>query len=154
MTQALGASGTVQTIGYSVNPVYATQGGNSVLTGYMVTNSIQATLNDLTLTGTIIDTAVQAGASRVDSLSFSLKDDTSARSQALAAATTKAKALATAMATAAGLQPGRFITIQEAGATVLTPTTLGSAPTSSTTPIQSGQLTITGSVTISMQLTQ
>lgn len=153
VTQALGSSGTVQTVSYSVNPVYTTQAGNSVLTGYMVTNSIQVTLNDLTLAGTIIDTAVQAGASRVDSLNFQLKDDTSARTQALAAATTKAKALASAMAAAAGLQVGRFITIQQSGTSVVSPTTVGvAAPTS--TPIQSGNLTITASVTISMQLNQ
>jgi uncharacterized protein YggE len=152
-TQALGGSGTVQTVNYSVNPVYTTQGGNTVLTGYMVTNSIQVTLNDLTMTGKIIDTAVQAGASRIDSLQFTLKDDSSARSQALGVATTKAKTLAAAMAASVGLQTGPFITIQESGTVVATPTTLGTAaPT--TTPIQPGQLTVTGNVTISMQLTQ
>jgi len=149
VTQALNGAGTVQTINYSVNPTYNNQGS---LTGYSVTNSIQVTLNDLTITGMIIDTAVQAGASRIDSLQFTLKDDSSARSQALAAATTKAKTLAAAMAAAAGLRIGPFITIQESGAVVATPTTLGVA--APTTPIQPGQLTVTGSVTISMQLSQ
>ncbi len=153
LTQALGSSGTVQTVSYSVNPVYTTQGGNSVLTGYTVTNNIQVTLNDLTITGKIIDTAVQAGASRIDSLQFTLKDDSAARAQALGAATNKAKALATAMATSVGLTASSFVTIQEFGASVLAPTTLGTAaPTA--TPVQPGQLTVTGNVTISMQLTQ
>lgn len=145
--QALGASGTVKTVSYSVNPNYNNQG---TLTGYTVTNSIQATLNDLTITGKIIDTAVQAGATRIDSLQFTLKDDSTARAQALAAATVKAKALATAMATAAGLTPSTFVTIQQAGAAVFNPVTAG-APTA-TTPIQTGTLTITGTVTVEMLL--
>jgi hypothetical protein len=149
VTQALGTSGTVQTVNYSVNPTYNNQGN---LTGYSVTNTIQVTLNDLTITGKIIDTAVQAGASRIDSLQFTLKDDSGPRAQALAAATNKAKTLANAMAAAAGLQATSFITIQEAGATVVSPTLGTAAPT--TTPIQSGQLTVTGTVTISMQLSQ
>jgi uncharacterized protein YggE len=150
VTQALGTSGTVQTVNYSVNPTYNNQG---TLTGYSVTNSIQITLNDLTMTGKIIDTAVQAGASRIDSLQFTLKDDSGPRAQALAAATNKAKALAGAMASAVGLQATSFITIQQSGASVATPTTVGTA-TPTTTPIQAGSLTVTGTVTISMQLSQ
>ena len=154
VTQALGGSGTVQTVNYSVSPVYSypKDGSAAVLTGYTVTNSIQVTLNNLTIAGKIIDTAVQAGASRIDSLQFSLKDDSSARAQALSAATLKAKAKAAAMASSVGLKTGSFITIQESGAMVQAVTLTG-APTA-TTPIQSGNLTVTGNVTISMDLTQ
>ena len=154
VTQALGGSGTVQTVNYSVSPVYSypKDGSAAVLTGYTVTNSIQVTLNNLTIAGKIIDTSVQAGASRIDSLQFSLKDDSSARAQALSAATLKAKAKAAAMASSVGLKTGSFITIQESGAMVQAVTLTG-APTT-TTPIQSGNLTVTGNVTISMDLTQ
>ena len=151
VTQAVGGSGRVQTVNYSVSPVYSSQGGTTVLTGYSVTNSIQVTLSDLTITGKIIDTAVQAGASRIDSLQFSLKDDSTARAQALSAATVKAKAKATAMATSVGLKAGAFITIQESGAVVQAVTLAGTAP-GATTPIQAGNLTVTGNVTISMDL--
>jgi len=153
VTQALGGSGTVQTVNYSVSPTYTyPQNGTPILTGYTVTNSIQVTLNDLTITGKIIDTAVQAGASRIDSLSFSLKDDSSARAQALSAATVKAKAKAVAMAASVGLTAGSFITIQESGAVVQTPTLTGTAPVATTTPVQVGTLTVTANVTISMTL--
>lgn len=153
LTQALGSSGTVQTVNYSVTPTYNyPQNGNPILTGYSVTNSIQVTLNDLTITGKIIDTAVQAAASRIDSLQFSLKDDSSARAQALSAATVKAKAKATAMAASVGLTAGSFITIQESGAVVQTPVLAGTAAGTASTPVQPGQLTVTANVTISMQL--
>jgi uncharacterized protein YggE len=155
ITQALGTSGTVKTVAYSVTPNYTyAKDGTATLTGYTVTNSIQATLNDLSITGKIIDTAVQAGASRIDSLVFSLKDDTDARSQALKAATVKAKAKADAMAASVGLTTGPFVAIQESGAVVLPITTLGAAPTATATPVQPGNLSVTGTVTIAVELTQ
>jgi uncharacterized protein len=148
LAQALGTSGTVKTVGYSVNPDYS-QGGNPVITGYTVTNTIQVILSDLSITGRIIDTATQAGAGRIDGLVFSLKDDTDARSQALRAAAQKAKAKADAMAASLGLKTGSVIAIQEAGA-VIQPVTAG--PTTAATPIQPGQLNVTGNVTIAVEL--
>jgi uncharacterized protein YggE len=155
IAQALGTTGTVKTVGYSVNPNYKySNDGTATLTGYTVTNSIQVTLNDLTITGKIIDTATQAGASRIDSLQFTLKDDTDARSQALKAATVKAKSKADAMAASVGLKTGAFLAIQEAGA-VVTPATLTNAPgATASTPIQPGNLNVTGNVTIAVELTQ
>lgn len=156
LTQALGSSGTVKTVNYSVNPNYTyANNGTSTLTGYTVTNSIQVTLNDLSITGKIIDTAVQAGASRIDSLSFNLKDDTDARSQALKAATLKAKAKADAMAASVNLTTGAFLVIQESGAVVQPIISVGiSAPGATATPVQPGNLSITGTVTISVELSQ
>ena len=148
LTQLLGSSGTVQTVSYSVNPNY---NNSQVLTGYTVTNTIQVVLNDLTIAGKVIDTATQAGASRINSLQFTLKDDSSARSQALSAATLKAKAKADAMATSVGLHTGAFLVIQESGAVVQSILTAGS-PTATTTPIQPGNLNVTGNVTISVEL--
>lgn len=154
LTQALGSSGTVKTTGYSVNPNYNyPPNGNPVLTGYTVTNSIQVTVSDLSIVGKVIDTATQAGATRIDSLTFGLKDDTAARTQALKAATLQAKAKADAMASSVGLTTGSFLVIQESGA-VVQPLTGIAAPGASTTPITPGNLTVTGNVTISVQLTQ
>ncbi len=154
LAQALGTSGTVKTVNYSVTPNYTYHNdGTSVLNGYTVTNSIQVTLNDLTITGKVIDTATQAGASRIDGLSFSLKDDTDARSQALKAATLKAKAKADAMAASVGLKTGSFLVIQEYGA-VVQPLTTIAAPGATATPVQPGQLNVTGNVTIAVELLQ
>ncbi|MDQ6678833.1 MAG: SIMPL domain-containing protein [Acidobacteriota bacterium] len=152
LTQTLGGSGTVQTVGYSVSPNYNyPQGSPAVLTGYTVTNSLEAILNDLTITGKIIDAATQAGATRIDSLQFTLKDDSAARAQALRAATQKAKSKADAMAASLGLKLGTVIVIQESGA-VVTPLTTAMGASTAATPIQLGQLNITGNVTIEMEL--
>jgi len=153
LAQALGNSGTVKTVNYSVNPIYTYgKDGTSTLTGYTVTNTIQVTLNDLTITGKVIDTATQAGASRIDSLQFTLKDDTDARSQSLRAATVRAKAKADAMAASVGQKTGTFLVIQEAGAVVQPILRDGAPSAGASTPIQSGQLTVTGTVTIAMEL--
>ena len=155
LAQALGSAGTVKTVSYSVNPVYTyAKDGTATLTGYTVTNSIQVTLNDLSITGKVIDTATQAGASRIDSLQFSLKDDTDARSQALRAATLKAKAKADAMAASVGLKTGSFLVIQESGAVVQPLTGIAAPGATATTPVQPGQLNVTGNVTISVELLQ
>lgn len=150
LTSAVGSSGTVQTVGYSVSPNYTNQG---VLTGYTVTNSIQVTLNDLSMTGSIIDTATQSGATRIDGLTFTIKDNTAAMAMALRQATVQAKAKADAMAASAGLKTGNYLVIQESGA-VVQPLTGVAAPTATTTPIQPGQLTVTGNVTIEVQLVE
>jgi hypothetical protein len=152
--QALGSSGSVKTVNYSVTPNYNYPNNAApVLTGYTVTNTIQVTLNDLSITGKIIDTATQAGATRIDSLQFTLKDDTDARSQALRAATLKAKAKADAMAASVNAKTGAFLVIQESGA-VVQPLTTGVTAGPTTTPVQPGQLSVTGNVTIAMELIQ
>ena len=154
VTQAVGSSGAVKTVAYAVSPNYTyPQNAPAVLSGFTVTNTIQVTLTDLTITGKIIDTATQAGASRIDSLQFTLKDDTDARSQALRAATVKAKAKADAMAASVGLKTGNFFAIQEAGA-VVQPMRLGATAGTAATPVQAGTLDVTGNVTISVELSQ
>lgn len=153
VTKALGASGTVKTTYYSVNPSYTyPPGASPVLSGYTVTNTMAVTLTDLTITGKIVDTATQAGATRIDSLQFTLKDDTSARSQALRAATIKAKAKADAIAASLGLKTGAIIVVQESGAYVQP---LGSGlATPTATTIQPGTVDVTGNVTIEVELVQ
>ena len=61
----MGASDTLKTISYSLNPNY---NNAAMLTGYTAVNSIQVTTGDLASTGRLIDTATQAGVSRVQSL--------------------------------------------------------------------------------------
>lgn len=154
VTQVLGSAGTVKTVNYSVNPNYTyPSGGSPVLNGYTVTNTIQATLSDLTITGKVIDAATQAGASRIDSLQFGLKDDSAARSQAIRAATLKAKAKADAMAASLGMKTGPVMVIQEGGA-VVQPLTTNMAVSVASTPIQPGQLDVQANVTIEVELVQ
>lgn len=69
----------ISTAGYNISPIYNqtkpdpyTGVINQVLAGYKVSNMLLVKTTKSSLAGDIIDAAVQAGANRVDSVSFSL----------------------------------------------------------------------------------
>ncbi|MHB8602981.1 MAG: SIMPL domain-containing protein [Nitrosotalea sp.] len=72
----------ISTAGFSIYPVYndsipdPTSGiHKSVLAGYRASNTLYVKTTKLSLAGNIIDSAVGAGANRVDNISFSLSPD-------------------------------------------------------------------------------
>jgi uncharacterized protein len=84
----------LQTTGISLNPIYTypPNGGQPKITGYTATNNVSFRVNN-DRAGTILDEAVKAGASRIDSVSFvaSEKAIANAQIQALKAATQDAQ---------------------------------------------------------------
>jgi uncharacterized protein len=102
---ALGTNGEVKTAGYSITPDYVyTPNSSPKLTGYKAANSIEATVEDVSIVGKVIDAATNAGANNINGIVFTLKDDSEVRAQALAAAATKARANAEAIAKALDLR--------------------------------------------------
>jgi uncharacterized protein YggE len=151
----LGTAGTIQTIGYSVSPRYSTtQGQPSVIIGYTATNTVEVTTTDLTIIGRLIDTANQAGANSVGNLSFGLQNPEPVMEQALGQAAKQAQAHANAIATGLGAKTGVVISALE-GATA-TPILVGGIASTAAvpTPIQTGTVSVSASVTISVQLIQ
>ena len=72
----------ISTAGFSIYPVYndsipdpKTGVHQSVLSGYRASNTLYVKTTKLSSAGTIVDTAVGAGANRVDNVSFSLSPD-------------------------------------------------------------------------------
>ena len=72
----------ISTAGFSIYPIYndsvpdpKTGIHKSVLTGYRASNTLYVKTIKLSMAGNIIDTAVGAGANRVDSVSFSLSPE-------------------------------------------------------------------------------
>lgn len=72
----------ISTAGFSIYPVYndsipdpKTGIHQSVLSGYRASNTLYVKTTKLSSAGTIVDTAVAAGANRVDNISFSLSPD-------------------------------------------------------------------------------
>ncbi len=72
----------ISTAGFSIYPVYndsvpdpTTGIHKSVLTGYRASNTLYVKTTKLSLAGSIVDSAVGAGANRVDNISFSLSPD-------------------------------------------------------------------------------
>jgi uncharacterized protein YggE len=150
--QVIGAAGTIQTVGYSVMPRYST-GSQPAIVGYQASNTLQVITTDLSLPGKIIDAANAAGANNIGSLSFGLQDPEPVMEQALSQASTKALAHTGAIAKGLKVNTGPVVSAQE-GSTVI-PYTMSTAGAASTpTPVQTGTVSVTASVTVNVQITQ
>src|SRR3954467_10200385 len=89
----------VRTALVSLNPTMDYSGNSGPrITGYQVQNSVSVTLRDLAKAGQLIDAALAAGASTLDSLEFRLEDPTAAAEQARQNAMADAKARAETIA--------------------------------------------------------
>lgn len=64
----------MQTTNYNLYPVYNTKDNSREIIGYSVSNEITVTIDNIDMVGTVIDTAINAGASNVNSIEFGLKD--------------------------------------------------------------------------------
>lgn len=85
------------------------------ITGYNASSTLAVKVTDMTRVGEVIDLAFGAGANMLDGVSFSAKDDTAARAEALKAAVADAKAKADVLAEAAGLGKLELENITEGG---------------------------------------
>ena len=112
------------------------------------------TTTNLSQVGKLLDTGTQAGATRVQGITFGLKDPEPLRLQALRQAAQKARTHADAMASGAGLHLGNVLALDEGGSVprVITPV-LTAAPTAgTTTPIDPGTVSVTATVNMEIEL--
>jgi uncharacterized protein YggE len=107
----------IKTVSYYENELYYWDYINQRqdTNGYQTVNSLQITLKDLSKAGIVIDAAVQAGANRVQSVSFGLTDSkqNEVKTQALEEASTSARIKAESMARGLGVSLGKVISINE-----------------------------------------
>ena len=93
----------ISTGNYNFNPTYRRyDNGKSEIDGYEATNSVAIIVDDLNLVGKIIDTALNHGANRVDSLNFGLRNKNSYQDEALRLAVLDARRKAEVAASALG----------------------------------------------------
>ncbi len=143
----------IRTLNYSLNPNYTyPPGGTPNLTGFTATNTVQVTTSDLSVPGKIIDTATQAGANRIDSLSFYLNDDSSARGQALRLAAAQARVQADAIASGLSLKLGNVIVAQQGAAVQPVSADVRMMGAAATTPVQSGNVEVRATVTVQVEI--
>lgn len=154
--QLLGPNADVKTVSYNLTPTYTypRDGSPQQLTGFLATNSIEAVAGDITLAGRVIDTAVSAGATRVDGIRLFLKDDDASRAQALRTAAQRAKTRADAIALGLGVRLGGILSATEGVSTglVIPDTRLG-AGAAAQTPIEGGTLEVRAIVTVDVEIT-
>lgn len=157
LRQVLGANADIRTINYSLTGNYKYDGSVSTLIGFTASNTVEATVNDINLPGRLIDSAIQAGANRVDSLRFLVKDDQPLRREALRLASIQARQHADSIALGLGVRLGAVLAAQEGYAVpVQTFAIDGRAPVaaSATTPVESGTVDVRATVTLDIEISQ
>lgn len=152
----LGDMGKVTTGGYSLDPQYdQRQSEKPRIIGYNAQNTVTVNTRSLDLVGALIDSAIAAGANRVNSLSFSVKDDTKARTEAIAIATRDARAQADALASALDVKLGKVLKATTVSEQRPTPLYMGRAMAMSAnvaTPVEPGEVTVPATVSLTFEI--
>jgi uncharacterized protein YggE len=151
LRSALGAGAEIRTASYSLSPVYSyPQGQPPVLTGFIATNTLQISVGDVNAAGRIVDTAIGAGATRVDNLRLTVQDEEPPRAQALRMAGQKARARAEAIASGLNVRLGQVLTAEEGFSSRVVP--IDGRGTAVTTPVVPGTLEITATITLELEI--
>jgi uncharacterized protein len=144
----------IQTTDFSVSPQYASSADSQRITGYQVSNTVQATIENLSRLGGALDALVASGSNSLGDIAFSIRDPKPLESQARGAAMRDAIDKAQSYAKAGGLQLGPIVWVSEESepprpifrAMAMAPA--ASAPT----PIAAGQESISATVTVSFEI--
>ncbi|GBE67381.1 hypothetical protein MFM001_38430 [Mycobacterium sp. MFM001] len=143
----------ISTTDVTLQPQYT--GGGNTISGYRAANSIRVKIRKTDTASHVLAVIVDTGgdATRINSVSYSIEDDSKLVKDARARAFNDAKDRATQYAQLSGLSLGRVISISEAsGSTPPTPTPLRGAPMATEAPLQPGQQTVSFSVTVAWEL--
>ncbi|HEY2658599.1 MAG TPA: SIMPL domain-containing protein [Caulobacteraceae bacterium] len=114
------------------------------LNGYLASNDVTITVNDLARLGPAVDASVAAGADQVNGVSFGLKDSRAAEDAARKAAVAALQAKAELYAAATGYRVQRLVNLSEGGGYQLSPVRPMAMmkAADAATPIAPGQLTV------------
>jgi uncharacterized protein YggE len=153
------ASKDIQTQVVQLQPQYkqsspgATTPVTPTLVGYVATNLVQVRTQELDTLGQLLDAAVQAGANRIQSISFEVSDSAALLDQAREAAWTDAEHKASQLAELAGAQLGEVITITESSQPPAPIVERAAVPSGAGgVPIEPGTQTVQVSVQVTWQL--
>ena len=145
----------LETTGISLNPVYSYNDNVQRLTGYSATNIVRFRVNT-EQTGTLLDDAVKAGATRIDGISFVAADPAiaTAQQQALREATQDAQQQARTVLSTLELTPKEVVSIQVNAANPPQPPMplyrreAAVAAQAASTPVVGGEQQVEASVTL------
>ena len=143
----------ISTTEVNLQPQYDNVGGT--ITGYRAANSIRVKIHPADSASHVLAVIVGAGgdATRINSVSYSIADDSQLVKDARARAFQDAKNRAEQYAQLSGLKLGKIISISEAsGATAPAPPPLRGGAMPSAVPLEPGQQTVSFSVTAVWQL--
>lgn len=141
----------VRTLSYSIQEEYEFTEGRRVPRGYLVSNTIEVRVDDLSRLGALIDLAVGSGATTVSHIRFDLKEREAAEREALREAVANAWARAEAAAAGANVEISGVVRIEEHGPAMPLPVmqrTMAMESRAADTPIQPGEIEIEAAVTL------
>jgi uncharacterized protein YggE len=156
--KALGTAGEIKTTGYSLSPqMQYAEHQPPKISGYQASNTVLVEVNDLSVVGKVIDAANQSGANDINGITFSLKDDSAVRTQALAEAAAKARANAEAIARALNLEIVGVLQAEADTPPASFPARMqvfakAASPQAQATPIETGDLDLQATVTVSLEV--
>ncbi len=147
----------VHTVGLSLQEEVEWSNGKRTSRGYLVANSIEVKVDDLTALGGLLDAAVAAGATDVGNVRFDLRDRPAAEREALRLAVADARARADAAAAGAGMRVAGILRIEDGGVEHVRPMPVmamraNAGPVAAPTPVAAGQIAIEASVTVTAAL--
>lgn len=107
----------IATVSYTVSPDWRYEERTQKLVGYVASNMLRIQIRKLEITGQLIDAALAAGATNINSVEFTASTADSGRRVAITAAVGQARADAETMARAAGGSLGQLLelTTQDMG---------------------------------------
>lgn len=136
----------IATTNVSLYPNYNSDG--TAVISFVAENDIQATVHDMGKVGSVIDTAVAAGANVTSGISFQLSDQNQGLDRALQAAVADARSKAETLAAAGGATLGQVISITETAAPNPPPIMYEKAAAAPSTPVSPPTLETQVSVTV------
>jgi uncharacterized protein len=153
----LAGKGTVETGDYSLNPDYNEPAPNQrpKITGYMAQNTITVETTELMLLGSLIDSAIAAGANRINYLNFGLRDDTKAREEAIANASKDAQAQAQALAGSLNVKLKQVVkasTVQEPRPILPMARMSMASSANASTPVEAAQISVSATVMLTYEI--
>ena len=150
----------LETTGISLNPNYSYKDGKQNITGYSGSNTVSFRINT-EKSGTLLDDAIKAGATKIDGISFVASDEalTLSQQQAIQKASDDAKKQATSALTALNLKQQEVIGVQINNANPPVPivySSLGSAEAKvsqnrADTPVVGGEQKVEQTVTLQIR---
>lgn len=151
----------IQTSQLTLHPVHSNlltnERGELRIVGYRATNTVSVRLEKLSLIAPVIDAGLGAGANQLEGVSFGVKDDLPLRQRALSEAVREARAKATAISNALGVQITGVQEVTEGGVS-FRPLVLGrqamAMEAGAATPVSPGQITLNATVTIRYRLSR
>lgn len=157
LSKKLEGKGKVWTGGYSLYPEYNEPKPNEkpVVTGYRAENSITVRTGEIGMLGGLIDTAIGAGANRINYLNFTLHDESQTRSQAIALAAKDAQVQAESLAKALGVKLGPIVkatTVAEVRPIPMMRMGGAMMASGAPTPVQPSEVSVPATVSVTYQI--